>query len=354
GVQGITAIITELNKTLDADPSNLPRCDMFALSSFVYDPRFQPFAQRLTSLEQRVKDVQMKLYICQDDIKDSNQQDQPDAEKQHMLESQFSSISHDIAVMAAEWQQGQLALGSALKLSAPATFASSTTPTTTATHTSDLPYSRSRSSLEDRVSRTTMVPTPDMMVDGAEESGDSGLGLDMAKRVLSNKRTSTATSISTSTSTSTMTTTTGRGSLPPSPSSPSSPNNNFMNRSERLHRRNLQVRHSVDMVRKSNEIWREYDAQQLLHQQQQPQRHLQLQRSMAGGLEENEVSHSINFPLPQPQPRVQPLVPRISSTRNSAVFEEEEVVLASSPTSNTVESIGSVLRDYIHEDVPYS
>lgn len=47
--------------------------DIFGLGSVVYDSRFQPFAQRLSSLEERVKDVQTKLFICQDDIKDSNQ-----------------------------------------------------------------------------------------------------------------------------------------------------------------------------------------------------------------------------------------------------------------------------------------
>lgn len=99
-VNSIASIVFELNVALEVDPrkslsihttcaiysrfnstehshsniiDNLPKMDTLGLGNFVYDSRFQPFAQRLGSLEQRVKDVQTKLFICQDDIKDSNQ-----------------------------------------------------------------------------------------------------------------------------------------------------------------------------------------------------------------------------------------------------------------------------------------
>ncbi|KAG0344271.1 hypothetical protein BG005_001926 [Podila minutissima] len=289
-INSIASIVSELNMAMEVDPNNLPKMDIFGLGSVVYDSRFQPFAQRLSSLEERVKDVQTKLFICQDDIKDSNQPDQPDTEKQLMLESQFNSISQDIAVLAAEWQQGQLALGSALKphttgLASP----TSTSATTTAVGTPEMP-GKSRSSIEDRLSRISSVADS---VDGADESGDSGLGLDTGRRSFS-----------------------GKG----SPSSPSSITS-FSSSRERLYRRNLQVRQSVEMIRKSNEIWREHDQQQLLHQQQQPQRHLLLQMN---------DSHEHTPPY---QPRSSSLAHRrTSSNRNSVVFEDEVV---SSPIEST-------------------
>ncbi|KAG0341987.1 hypothetical protein BG000_007311 [Podila horticola] len=288
-VNSIASIVFELNVALEVDPHNLPKMDSLGLGNFVYDSRFQPFAQRLGSLEQRVKDVQTKLFICQDDIKDSNQPDQPDAEKQLMLESQFNSISQDIAVLAAEWQQGQLALGSALKPHCTDLASPTSTSATTAVSTPEMP-GKPRSSIEDRLSRISSTAES---LDGVDESGDSGLGLDTGRRSSS-----------------------GKG----SPSSPSSITS-FSASRERLHRRNLQVRHSVEMIRKSNEIWREHDQQQLLHQLQQPQRHLQLQMN---------DSHEYTPPY---QPRSSSLSHRrTSSNRNSVVFEGEVV---SSPIEST-------------------
>ncbi|KAG0085882.1 hypothetical protein BGZ93_000403, partial [Podila epicladia] len=72
-ISSIASIVSELNMAMEVDPNKLPKMDTFGLDSLMYDSRFQPFAQRLSSLEQRVKDVQTKLFICQDDIKDSNQ-----------------------------------------------------------------------------------------------------------------------------------------------------------------------------------------------------------------------------------------------------------------------------------------
>ncbi|KAG0030375.1 hypothetical protein BGZ81_002757 [Podila clonocystis] len=288
-VNNIASIVSELNKAMEVDPHNLPKMDTIGLGSFVYDSRFQPFAQRLSSLEQRVKDVQTKLFICQDDIKDSSQPDQPDTEKQLMLESQFNSISQDIAVLAAEWQQGQLALGSALKPHATDLASPISTSAPTAVGTPEMP-GKSRSSIEDRLSKISSAAES---VDAADESGDSGLGLDTGRRYISDMA---------------------------SPSSPSSITSFSANR-ERLHRRNLQVRHSVEMIRKSNEIWRENDQQLLLHQQQQPQRHLQLQMN---------DSHEY---IPPYQPRSSSLAHRrAASNRNSVVFEGEVV---SSPIEST-------------------
>ncbi|KAF9322393.1 hypothetical protein BG003_000064 [Podila horticola] len=292
-VNSIASIVFELNVALEVDPHNLPKMDTLGLGNFVYDSRFQPFAQRLGSLEQRVKDVQTKLFICQDDIKDSNQ---PDAEKQLMLESQFNSISQDIAVLAAEWQQGQLALGSALKPHSTDLASPTSTFATTAVSTPEMP-GKPRSSIEDRLSRISSAAES---LDGVDESGDSGLGLDTGRRSSS-----------------------GKG----SPSSPSSITS-FTASRERLHRRNLQVRHSVDMIRKSNEIWREHDQQQLLHQLQQPQRHLQLQMN---------DSHEYTPPY---QPRSSSLSHRrTSSNRNSVVFEGEVV-------SSPIESTTGFFRGY--------
>ncbi|KAG0337282.1 hypothetical protein BG004_007703 [Podila humilis] len=325
-VDGVAMMIAELNKALDIDPHNVPKVDNFGLRHFVYDPRFQPFAQRLTGLEQRVRDVQTKLFICQDDIKDSMQQNQPDTEKQHLLESQFNSISQDIAVLAAEWQQGQIALGSALKphlttalasptaaVASPTTVTPASTTPTSAAATPELPSSKSRSSIDDRLSRITSVGDA---MDGADEYGDSGLGLDMGQgRSLSTKGSQSSLSSSFSSG-----------------------------RNERLQRRNFQVRQSVEMVRKSNEIWREHDPQHLVHQQQQPQRHLHLQTT--SGDQDFTTSTIGNTPampgLPPYQPRTSSLSHRRAngSNRNSVVFEGEPV--SSSPVESTTTTLGFV------------
>lgn len=54
--------------------------------------------------------MQAKLYICNEDIRETVQQEPMDPEKRKLLESQFDSISQDISMMASEWQQGKTAL----------------------------------------------------------------------------------------------------------------------------------------------------------------------------------------------------------------------------------------------------
>ncbi|KAG0056386.1 hypothetical protein BGZ83_005302 [Gryganskiella cystojenkinii] len=117
GVTGIQSVVDELNKVLDAELYTLPRIDTQGdnrTGASPQDKRMQPFVHRLALLEQHVRGVQAKLYICNEDIKDVVRQEPTDTEKQRLLELQYDSIHQDIGMMAQEWQLGKTALGHVL------------------------------------------------------------------------------------------------------------------------------------------------------------------------------------------------------------------------------------------------
>ncbi|KAK3844260.1 MAG: Mysoin-binding motif of peroxisomes-domain-containing protein [Linnemannia gamsii] len=114
GLQGIESVVTELSKVLDTELYTLPRIDTQGNNnSSPRDKQLQPFVQRLALLEQHVRGVQAKLYICNEDIKESVRQD---IEKRRLLELQYDSISQDIGMMASEWQLGKTALNNVFEL----------------------------------------------------------------------------------------------------------------------------------------------------------------------------------------------------------------------------------------------
>ncbi|KAF9908320.1 hypothetical protein EC991_009964 [Linnemannia zychae] len=110
GLQGVESVVAELSKVLDTELYTLPRIDTQGNNSSPRDKQLQPFVQRLALLEQHVRGVQAKLYICNEDIKESVRQDPVDLEKRRLLELQYDSISQDIGMMASEWQFGKTAL----------------------------------------------------------------------------------------------------------------------------------------------------------------------------------------------------------------------------------------------------
>ncbi|KAG0341909.1 hypothetical protein BG004_005861 [Podila humilis] len=112
GVNGLETVVNELNRALNAELYTLPRIDTRSNNSdnTTQDKQAQPFVHRLALLEQHVRGVQAKLYICNEDIRETIQHDPLDLEKRRLLESQFDSISQDINMMASEWQQGKTAL----------------------------------------------------------------------------------------------------------------------------------------------------------------------------------------------------------------------------------------------------
>ncbi|KAF9541377.1 hypothetical protein EC957_003107 [Mortierella hygrophila] len=110
GLQGIEYVVAELSKVLDTELYTLPRIDTHGNNSSPRDKQLQPFVQRLALLEQHVRGVQAKLYICNEDIKETGRQDPVDTEKRRLLELQYDSISQDIGMMASEWQLGKTAL----------------------------------------------------------------------------------------------------------------------------------------------------------------------------------------------------------------------------------------------------
>ncbi|KAF9921992.1 hypothetical protein FBU30_007934 [Linnemannia zychae] len=112
GLQGIESVVAELSKVLDTELYTLPRIDTQGnnSTSSPRDKQLQPFVQRLALLEQHVRGVQAKLYICNEDIKETVRQDSADNEKRRLLELQYESISQDIGMMVSEWQLGKTAL----------------------------------------------------------------------------------------------------------------------------------------------------------------------------------------------------------------------------------------------------
>ncbi|KAG0329283.1 hypothetical protein BGZ99_002833 [Dissophora globulifera] len=116
-VAGIEAIVDELTKTLDSELYTLPRIDTQGNNNdnSAQDKQLQPFVHRLATLEQHVRGVQAKLFICNEDIKETTQLESSDAEKRRLLELQYESISLDISMMATEWQLGKTALAHILE-----------------------------------------------------------------------------------------------------------------------------------------------------------------------------------------------------------------------------------------------
>ncbi|KAF9195248.1 hypothetical protein BGZ50_004886 [Haplosporangium sp. Z 11] len=120
GVAGIESVVKELGKVLDTELYTLPRIDTHGNNnnnnnnrdgdSIAEDALLRPFVNRLAHLEQHVRGVQAKLYICNEDIKETIREDPVDVEKRRLLEMQFDSISQDLSMMAAEWQLGKNAL----------------------------------------------------------------------------------------------------------------------------------------------------------------------------------------------------------------------------------------------------
>ncbi|KAF8931751.1 hypothetical protein BGZ58_007423 [Dissophora ornata] len=112
GVAGIESLVDELSKVLDSELYTLPRIDIQDDSNVnsAQDKQIRPFVHRIALLEQHIRGVQAKLFICNEDIRETVQQESADVEKRRLLELQFDSISQDISMMASEWQHGKTAL----------------------------------------------------------------------------------------------------------------------------------------------------------------------------------------------------------------------------------------------------
>ncbi|KAG2188848.1 hypothetical protein INT44_003988 [Umbelopsis vinacea] len=66
------------------------------------------FIQRLSSLQQQLRTLQAKMYLCHEDAQKFEKDDSSDRNAQ--LTQQFMSMSQDFELMMKEWQQGQEAL----------------------------------------------------------------------------------------------------------------------------------------------------------------------------------------------------------------------------------------------------
>ncbi|KAG0234797.1 hypothetical protein BGW41_000976 [Actinomortierella wolfii] len=111
-VTEIENLVNELTKVLDEELYTLPRIDTGVQNDTdsATTKQIQPFVQRLALMEQCIRGIQAKIYICNEDIKELVRQDTTDSEKQRLLELQFDSISQDIDMISTEWQLGKTAL----------------------------------------------------------------------------------------------------------------------------------------------------------------------------------------------------------------------------------------------------
>ncbi|KAI8599482.1 Mysoin-binding motif of peroxisomes-domain-containing protein [Dissophora ornata] len=109
GVAGIESLVDELSKVLDSELCKIDIQDDSNVNS-AQDKQIRPFVHRIALLEQHIRGVQAKLFICNEDIRETVQQESADVEKRRLLELQFDSISQDISMMASEWQHGKTAL----------------------------------------------------------------------------------------------------------------------------------------------------------------------------------------------------------------------------------------------------
>lgn len=70
----ICMLSRDFNTASFIDLDTLPRIDTQGNNSSPRDKQLQPFVQRLALLEQHVRGVQAKLYICNEDIKETVRQ----------------------------------------------------------------------------------------------------------------------------------------------------------------------------------------------------------------------------------------------------------------------------------------
>ncbi|KAG0242402.1 Mysoin-binding motif of peroxisomes-domain-containing protein [Mortierella sp. GBAus27b] len=112
GLNGIQSVVDELSKVLDSELYTLPKIETFEhrTGNSTQDKQLQPFVQRLALLEQHVRGIQAKLFICSEDIRDTAHQEPSENDSRRLLEVQYESISQDISMMASEWQLGKVAL----------------------------------------------------------------------------------------------------------------------------------------------------------------------------------------------------------------------------------------------------
>ncbi|KAG0182272.1 hypothetical protein DFQ28_007233 [Apophysomyces sp. BC1034] len=102
-VKETSGFLKEVLRALDTEfykpaPANLS-------TPAVEDIRLRSFVHRLASLDQQLRTMGAKVYLCNDDIR------QLDAEEaRQRLKQEYDSIQQDLSQMASEWESGRAAL----------------------------------------------------------------------------------------------------------------------------------------------------------------------------------------------------------------------------------------------------
>lgn len=107
--------VNEITKALDNElykPTAKDDRQQLLNSNTVQDGRLRPFVHRLASLDQQMRTVEAKFYLCNDDIRQLTQQGDSTSleELRERLKREYMSIEQDFNQMIVEWEAGRDAL----------------------------------------------------------------------------------------------------------------------------------------------------------------------------------------------------------------------------------------------------
>ncbi|CAG8456060.1 7090_t:CDS:2 [Ambispora gerdemannii] len=105
-----TVIASSTNEPLDALPP--PNQDILSrLTHFAPDKRLRAYLHKLASIEQYVRGIQAKVYLCNEDARKYYETEGfVDPKESELLMNQYNSLAQDFSFMAQEWQEGKQAL----------------------------------------------------------------------------------------------------------------------------------------------------------------------------------------------------------------------------------------------------
>ncbi|KAI9488274.1 Mysoin-binding motif of peroxisomes-domain-containing protein [Zychaea mexicana] len=103
------ALQTELYKPVVESPASL------SANGSVTDGRLKPFLHRLASLDQQMRTLEAKFYLCNDDIRQLTSADNGEGissveDLRERLKREYMSIQQDFSQMVVEWEAGREAL----------------------------------------------------------------------------------------------------------------------------------------------------------------------------------------------------------------------------------------------------
>ncbi|CDH59766.1 hypothetical protein RO3G_12984 [Lichtheimia corymbifera JMRC:FSU:9682] len=123
GVNAVLAKVTEDTKQFVNDITHALENELYkptakddrqqlVNSNTVQDGRLRPFVHRLASLDQQMRTVEAKFYLCNDDIRQLTQQGDSTSleELRERLKREYLSIEQDFNQMVVEWEAGRDAL----------------------------------------------------------------------------------------------------------------------------------------------------------------------------------------------------------------------------------------------------